>query len=174
MGQRKESYKQWIRERVELVKLPFVLGESSQAPPPEPAPPAISFEEANDLKARILQLEQEKEEVEVRLNKTTAEKNQLKWDLQQQETKFNALKEKYGQKKDKTKRIKTCLNQADSGLGSLHEQLEEAQIEADRWGKLWNQAMKEKSELRKGLEGRIQELTQLSKNPKPEGIKRLV
>lgn len=55
------------------------------------------------------------------------------------------------------------MNQADSGLGSLHEQLEEAQIEAGRWGKLWNLAMKEKSELRKGLEGRIQELTQLLK-----------
>lgn len=110
VGKRRESYKQWIRERVELVKLPFVLGESSQAPPPEPTPPAISFEEENDLKAQILQLEQEKEEVQVHLNKSTTEKNQLKWDLQQQETKFNTLKEKYDKKKGKAKRIKTCLN----------------------------------------------------------------
>lgn len=174
VGQRKESYKQWSRERVELVKLPFILNESSQVPPPEPSPPAISFEEANDLKARILQLEQEKEEVEVRLNKTTAEKNQLKWDLQQQETKFNALKEKYDQKKDKVKKVKTCLNQADSGLGSLHGKLEESQIETHRWGKLWNQAMKEKSVLRKGLEGRIQELTNFSRNPRFGQTKRLI
>lgn len=55
------------------------------------------------------------------------------------------------------------MNQEDSGLGSLHEQLEEAQIEAGKWGSLWNLATKEKSESRKGFEARIQDLTQLLK-----------
>lgn len=63
------------------------------------------------------------------------------------------------------------MNQADSGLGSLHEQLEEAQIETGRWGKLWDQTIKEKSELRKWLEGRIQELTQLLKESQLRGNK---
>lgn len=46
---RKESYKQWITERVKLVKLPFIIKGSSQIAPHEPAPPLMSFEEANKV-----------------------------------------------------------------------------------------------------------------------------
>lgn len=66
----------------------------------------MSFKESNDLKVWILQLEQEKEEVEAFLHKSNFEKNQLKWDLQQQDTKFNVLKEKYDKKKEKVKNTK--------------------------------------------------------------------
>lgn len=118
-----------------------------------------------------MQLEQEKEEVEACLHKSTLKKNQLKWDLQQQETKFNKLNEKYDKNREKAGKYKTCLNQANSGLRSLHEQLEEAQIEAGKWGNLWDQTIKEKSELRKGLEGRIKELTQLLKESQLHGDK---
>lgn len=76
-GQRKESYKQWIRERVDLVKLPFIVEESARVRTPETSPPMVSFKEANDLKARILHLEKEKEEVEARLHKSTFKKESV-------------------------------------------------------------------------------------------------
>lgn len=56
VGQRKESYKQWIKESIELVKLPFIIEGSSQPMPVELAPPLMSFKEDNELKARVLQL----------------------------------------------------------------------------------------------------------------------
>lgn len=86
----------------------------------------------------------------------------MKWDLKKGETEFKELKEKYDKKKAKWKRYKTCLNQAKSGLGSLHEQLEETQAEVGKWGSLWNLASK--SEMRNGAETRNQDLTQLLKD----------
>lgn len=125
--------------------------------------PVVSFEEANALRARILLLQQEKEEVEASLHKSTYEKNQLVRSLQQEELKFKDLQTRYDLKEDKAGKLKTCLSQATSGLGSLHEQLANAQHEAGRWGLLWDQTIKEKSEMRKGFEGRILELTRLLK-----------
>lgn len=160
-----------MRERVQLVKLPIIMEEYFEMAPLEPSPPVMFFEKANYLKDWILQLDQEKEKFKACLHKSTFEKNQLKWDLEQQESKFKALKEKYDKKKDKAKRYKTFLNQVDSLLRSLHEQLEKAQIEDGKWVNLYNQVIKQNSELRKGLEGRIQELTQLLKDSQLQGDK---
>lgn len=75
----------------------------------------------------------------------------------------------YDLKEDKTGMLMTCLSQAESGLASLHEQLEHAQHKAGTWGLLWDQTIKEKSEMRKGFEGRILELTQLLKESQLRG-----
>lgn len=169
VGQRAERYKQWIQERVEIVRLPFIIEESVPTIPLVLPTPLVSHEEADSLRARILQLEQEKDEMEASLHKSTFEKNQLSWGLQQEELKLQELQERFNQKNDKAGKLKTCLNQADSGLGSLHEQLLHAQRESGRWGLLWNQTMKERSEAKKGFEPRILELTRCLKESQLRG-----
>lgn len=81
IGQRAKSYKKWMQERVEMIKLPFMVEESTPLFLLVPTPPVVSFEEANALRAKILLLEQEKEEVEASLHKSTYEKNKLVWSL---------------------------------------------------------------------------------------------
>lgn len=70
---------------------------------------------------------------------------------------------------DKAGKLKTFLNQADSSLGSLKEQLAHTQHRPGRWGLPWDQIIKERSEMRKGFEGRILELTQLLKESQLRG-----
>lgn len=165
IGQGAESYKDWVRERAETVGLPFIVEASMPTTLPIPVIPMISLEEAEGLRAKIMQLEAEKEEVENQLHKTTFEKNQVSWNLQQEELKFKELQERFDQKTDRAGKLKTCLNQADSGLESLHEQLEKAQDDNGRWRLLWDRTLEERKEMRMGFECRILELTNYSKNP---------
>jgi len=50
-GTSKETYRPWVKERVQEVKLPFIIKAPIQPRFPEPIP--ISIEEAYDLKATI-------------------------------------------------------------------------------------------------------------------------
>ncbi|PNX72258.1 hypothetical protein L195_g028148, partial [Trifolium pratense] len=57
----KETYRQWVKERVQEVKLPFIVKAPIPRRSPEPIP--ISIEEADELKSTNAQLNKEKEEL---------------------------------------------------------------------------------------------------------------
>lgn len=57
----KEPYFQWVRERVEVIKMPFII--RTHVPLPEPKPTHILIEEAGELRATIARLGKENEEL---------------------------------------------------------------------------------------------------------------
>lgn len=77
----KEPYYQWGIERSWDIKFPFILDPPTQPPPPEPI--LVSLEEVGELRASILILEQEKEELQNNLHKFSYERNELRFNLKE-------------------------------------------------------------------------------------------
>ncbi|KAI5398674.1 hypothetical protein KIW84_064155 [Lathyrus oleraceus] len=73
------SYAQCMRERVRIIKLPFV--QEGPVTPRVHVPIMISVDEGNNLNTTILQLKKENEELEDMFYQTICEKNQLDKDL---------------------------------------------------------------------------------------------
>ncbi|KAI5400828.1 hypothetical protein KIW84_065621 [Lathyrus oleraceus] len=78
-----ESYTHWVKERVHLTKLPFMID-------PTYVPDIldhilVSIEEVDRLKAIIARLEQDKESLEHILYDATCEKNKISYDLKQKD-----------------------------------------------------------------------------------------
>ena len=79
----KESYFQWVRERVEVIKIPFII--RIPVPLTEPKLTHIPIEEAEELRATIVRLGKENEELQLNLQQITDEKNKIKGDLERQD-----------------------------------------------------------------------------------------
>lgn len=79
----RESYTQRVKERVQLVKLPFVVDLTYCPDIHDPIP--ISIEEVDCLKATEARLEREKESLEHDLYDNAYKKNQLSFNLKQRE-----------------------------------------------------------------------------------------
>lgn len=62
----KEPYVQWVRERAQIVKIPFFFESSSF--PPVPEPEAILWEDVDKLTDKIKELELENTQLRVHLN----------------------------------------------------------------------------------------------------------
>lgn len=78
-----ESYTPWVKERVCLIKLSFMIDPTYV--PDIPNHITISTEEVDRLKANISRLEQDKESLEYSLYDATYEKNQISYDLGQKD-----------------------------------------------------------------------------------------
>lgn len=76
-----ESYTLWVKEKVCLIKLPFMIDPTYVPDIPDPIP--VSIEEVDNLKDTIVGLEQDKESLEYSLYDTTYKKNQISYDLEQ-------------------------------------------------------------------------------------------
>lgn len=79
----KESYTHWVKERVCLVKLPFVVDPTYYPDIPDHVP--VSIEEVGCLKEIVAQIEQEKESLEFYLYHSNYENNHLSSDLRKRE-----------------------------------------------------------------------------------------
>lgn len=79
----KESYTRWVKERVRLVKLPFVVDPTYCLDIPDSV--SISVNEFYHLKETIARLKKEKESLEYNLYDNAYEKNQLRSNLKQRE-----------------------------------------------------------------------------------------
>lgn len=53
---------------------------------------------------------------------------------------------------DLKEKVLECLDQVDSGLGSLHDQLDKAKRVGQEWKRLWNLTTEQKKEERETLE----------------------
>ncbi|KAI5403467.1 hypothetical protein KIW84_050875 [Lathyrus oleraceus] len=126
-GITKEPYFQWVKERVQIIKMPFVI--RTPIPLPEPKLTHVPIEEMEELKTTMAKLEKENEELQTKLQQTINEKNNMKWELERKEAQLQAHVEKFNKEEHKRKKIKVGLEQADHCLDTLKGQLRQAQKE---------------------------------------------
>ncbi|XP_050895933.1 uncharacterized protein LOC127102629 [Lathyrus oleraceus] len=156
-GITKEPYFQWVKERVEMVKMPFVI----RAPVPLPGPKLthVPTEEMEELKTIMAKLEKENEELQIKLQQTINEKNTMKWELERKEVQLLAHVEKFNKEEHKRKKIKVGLEQVDHCLDTLKGQLRQARKECQDNERWWHLATKENKTIRDTLGAQIKELT---------------
>ncbi|XP_050900088.1 uncharacterized protein LOC127106830 [Lathyrus oleraceus] len=120
-GITKEPYFQWVKERVQMIKMPFVI--RTPIPLPEPKLTHVPIEEMEELKTTMAKLERENEELQIKLQQTINEKNNMKWELERKEAQLQAHVEKFNKEEHKRKKIKVGLEQVDHCLDTLKGQL---------------------------------------------------
>ncbi|KAI5437894.1 hypothetical protein KIW84_023859 [Lathyrus oleraceus] len=120
-GITKEPYFQWVKERVHIIKMPFVIRKP--IPLPEPKLTHVPIEEMEELKNTMAKLEKENEELQTKLQQTINEKNNMKWELERKEAQLQAHVEKFNKEEHKRKKIKVGLEQANHYLDTLKGQL---------------------------------------------------
>lgn len=82
----KEPYLQWVKDRVQDVKLLFILKPSAQLKSPKSIP--ISIKHIEELKITIQKLKKENEELQIKLDRASQENKELKWENAQKEKKI--------------------------------------------------------------------------------------
>lgn len=92
-GITKEPYFRWVKEMVEVIKMSFII--RIPVPLPEPKPTHIPIEEVRELKATMARLEKENEELKLKLQQVTNEKNTIKWELERNDVELQANMEKF-------------------------------------------------------------------------------
>ncbi|KAI5387679.1 hypothetical protein KIW84_073679 [Lathyrus oleraceus] len=75
-GITKEPYFQWVKERVQMINMSFVI--RTPIPLPEPKLTHVPIEEMEELKTTMAKLEKENEELQIKLQQTINEKNNMK------------------------------------------------------------------------------------------------
>ncbi|KAI5445919.1 hypothetical protein KIW84_013954 [Lathyrus oleraceus] len=165
-GITKEPYFQWVKERVQIIKIPFVI--RTPIPLPEPKLTHVPIEEMEELKTAMAKLEKENEELQTKLQQTINEKNNMKWELERKDAQLQAHVEKFNKEEHKIKRIKMGLEQADHCLDTLKGQLRQAQKECQDNERWWHLATKENKTIRDALGAQIKELTNYVRHVKAE------
>ncbi|KAI5403843.1 hypothetical protein KIW84_051118 [Lathyrus oleraceus] len=165
-GITKEPYFQWVKERVQIIKMPFVI--RTPIPLPEPKLTHVPIEELEELKTIMAKLEKENEELQTKLQQTINEKNNMKWDLERKEAQLQAHVEKFNKEEHKRKKIKVGLEQADHCLDTLKGQLRQARKECQDNERWWHLATKENKTIRDTLGAQIKELTNYVRHAKAE------
>ncbi|KAI5399784.1 hypothetical protein KIW84_064929 [Lathyrus oleraceus] len=165
-GITKEPYFQWVKERVQIIKVPFVI--RTPIPLPEPKLTHVPIEEMEELKTTMAKLEKENEELQTKLQQTINEKNNMKWELERKEAQLQAHVEKFNKEEHKRKKIKVGLEQADHCLDTLKGQLRQAQKECQDNERWWHLATKENKTIRDTLGAQIKELTNSVRHAKGE------
>ncbi|XP_050908879.1 uncharacterized protein LOC127122616 [Lathyrus oleraceus] len=120
-GITKEPYFHWVKERVEIIKMSFVI--RAPVPLPEPKLTHVSIEEVEELKTTMAKLEKENEELKIKLRQIINEKNTMKWELERKDAQLQARVEKFNKEEHKRKKIKVGLEQADHCLDTFKGQL---------------------------------------------------
>ncbi|KAI5387078.1 hypothetical protein KIW84_073291 [Lathyrus oleraceus] len=165
-GITKEPYFQWVKERVQIIKMPFVI--RTPIPLPEPKLTHVPIEEMEELKTTVAKLEKENEELQTKLQQTINEKNNMKWELERKEAQLQAHVEKFNKEEHKRKKIKVGLEQADHCLDTLKGQLRQTQKECQDNERWWHLATKENKTIRDTLGAQIKELTNSVRQAKAE------
>ncbi|KAI5443171.1 hypothetical protein KIW84_012002 [Lathyrus oleraceus] len=112
-----ESYTPWVKERVHLIKLPFVIDPTYISYILDSIP--VSIEEVDHLRATIFWLQQDKESLEHSLYDTTYKENQVSYDLEQRDKQILENMEEL--QAEKSKRRKTLYEDMDSVKRNMEE-----------------------------------------------------
>ncbi|KAI5436967.1 hypothetical protein KIW84_023190 [Lathyrus oleraceus] len=137
-------YQQWISERIKVVKLPFSIEIPLRSTSPEPVP--VSLEEVEELRAMVAKLGKEKDDLQSELYKETGKNMILKRKSNQRKELLEESRKKNRIEQDLKERVLECLDQADSGLGSLCDELAKAKRDGQEWKRWWDLATKQKKE----------------------------
>ncbi|XP_050877288.1 uncharacterized protein LOC127081040 [Lathyrus oleraceus] len=130
-----------------------------------------SWEKVEKLRAMVARLGKENWDLQSELYKETGENMILNRKSNQRKELLKESRKKNRIEKDLKERVLECLDQADSGLGSLHDQLAKAKREGQKWKRLWDLATKQKKEVREELEAQIQELKEQLRSSKAEVVR---
>ena len=130
-GAARVPYQQWISERIKVVKLPFSIEIPLRSTSPEPIP--VSLEEVEELRAMVAKLGKEKDDLQSELYKETGKNMILKRKSNQRKELLEESRKKNRIEQDLKERVLECLDQANSGLGSLHDQLSKAKRDGQEW-----------------------------------------
>ncbi|KAI5393885.1 hypothetical protein KIW84_060837 [Lathyrus oleraceus] len=165
-GITKEPYFHWVKERVKMIKMPFVI--RTPIPLPEPKLTHVLIEEVEELKTTMAKLKKENENLKIKLQQVINEKNTMKWELERKDAQLQAHMEKFNKEEHKRKKIKVGLEQADHCLDTLKGQLRRAQKECQDNEHWWHLATKENKTIRDTLGAQIKELTISVRHAKAE------
>lgn len=138
------------------MKLPFSIEIPLKSTSPEPVP--VSLEEVEEIRAMVARLRMEKEYMQSKLYKETGENVILKRKTNQRKEILEESCMKNKVEQDLEERVLECLNGADNGLGSLHDQLAKAKRDGQEWKHWWDLATKQKKDVREELEAQIQKI----------------
>ncbi|PNX76871.1 hypothetical protein L195_g032830 [Trifolium pratense] len=100
----KPLYTQWVKERVKEIKLPFVMITSVRPPSPEPIT-TITIEEADELKAKIAELQDQNEELQSKHLQAIRENVRLKIDLKDKEKSLQESTKRFDESEAKRRKI---------------------------------------------------------------------
>ncbi|WJX77329.1 hypothetical protein P8452_60649 [Trifolium repens] len=156
VGASKETYRQWVKERVQKVKLPFIV--EAPIPPKSPEPIPISIEEADELKATIAQLNKEKEELQASLLKATQENSELKWEKVQKDKIIEGSNKRLRIEEDEGRKVRDCLGGANSQLKHKNKERDELLSIAYKLKGQWEKSQVDVKELKEELENVRQHL----------------
>ena len=159
-GASEETYRPWVKERVQEVKLPFIV--KTPIPPRSPEPIPISIEEADDLKATIAQLNKEKEEMQATLLKATQENCKLKMEGLRKDEIIESNNKRIRLEKDEKRRVQDCLGGANSQLKHKNKEHDELLDRAHQLRKLWTESQVEGRKLKEDLEDAKQQLNSMA------------
>ncbi|WJX19815.1 hypothetical protein P8452_09449 [Trifolium repens] len=159
VGDSKETYRQWVKERVQKVKLPFIV--KAPIPPKSPEPIPISIEEADELKATIAQLNKEKEELQASLLKATQENCELKWERVQKDKVIEGSNKRLRIEEDEGRKVRDCLGGANSQLKHKNKERDELLSIAYKLKGQWEKSQVDVKELKEELENVRQHLNNM-------------
>jgi hypothetical protein len=159
VGASKETYRQWVKERVQEVKLPFIV--KTPIPPKSPEPIPISIEEADELKATIAQLNKEKEELQASLLKATQENCELKWERVQKDKIIEDSNKRLRIEGDEGLKVRNCLGGANSQLKHKNKERDELLSITYKLKDQWEKSQVDVKELKEELENARQHLNNM-------------
>ncbi|WJX45870.1 hypothetical protein P8452_32719 [Trifolium repens] len=159
VGASKETYRQWVKKRVQEVKLPFIV--KTHIPPKSPEPIPISIEEADELKATIAQLNKEKEELQASLLKATQENCELKWERVQKDKVVEGSNKRLRIEEDERRKVRDCLGGANSQLKHKNKERDELLSIAYKLKDQWEKSQVDVKELKEELKNARQHLNNM-------------
>jgi hypothetical protein len=118
----KPLYSQWVRERVEANRLPFEVAVRSLSPKPITMVPN---EEAEELKAKIAELQKKNDEWELKYLQAEGEKARLKTDLKHQEVIVQASRKRERESEEKRDKVGDGLLSAKDNLIAKDKEIED-------------------------------------------------
>lgn len=146
-----------MKERVEVIKMPFII--RVPLPLPEPKLTHIPIQEVEELRATIARLRKENEELQLNLQQVTDEKTKIKWELERKCAQLQENKEKFNKEKHKRKKVKVGIEQANLCLDTIKDQLKKVHNECQNIEHWWYLATKDNKRIRDTLGAQIKELT---------------
>lgn len=136
--------------------LPFFLDPSTQPRAPEPVP--ISLKEVEALRATIMRLTKENEELHQKLCNTTSEKSKLEINIGKRDNEIDESEGTAFHEAWKIQRVKYGLDTLESELNIRNEELRRATKANKDWKSWWDKAFEQRKMIKEASKARIEHL----------------
>ncbi|XP_050890237.1 uncharacterized protein LOC127095610, partial [Lathyrus oleraceus] len=151
-----EPYTCWVRERVQMIKLPYPFDPSIYPVIPEPEP--ILPEDVEKLNNRIKELELENADLRIRLGRVSVENGNLKDDQQKKDKELEVSNKRARESEARREKFGQALFSTKSVFKSKEEELDRALLRIQKLNKTLELTLEMKREARLISEIRTREL----------------